>query len=58
VQEEKQRKVPTYKLLRQRDLLKLHLVNSGCGGAKQRTGCENQGVLHLAIKATKCKYNV
>jgi len=36
----------TYELLVDGDLLELHLVNSGRGGAQQRTGCEEAGGLH------------
>ena len=38
--------VDTYKLFRQRDLLELHLMHAGSGGAKQRTRCEEDGGLH------------
>ena len=36
----------TNQLLRQRNLLKLHLMNSGRSGAKQRTGCDESDALH------------
>lgn len=39
-------RVSTNQLLRQRDLLKLHLMDSGRGGAQQRTGREKNYVLH------------
>lgn len=35
-----------YKLFSKGDLLELHLVNSGLGGAEQRSCCE-KGALHL-----------
>lgn len=35
-------------LLGKRDLLKLHLVNTSCGGAEQRSGCCEYCALHLA----------
>lgn len=36
----------TYQLLRQRDLLKLHLMDAGRGGPQQRTGREKNCGLH------------
>ncbi len=36
----------TDKLLAQRHLLELHLVDSGARGAEQRGGCDGGSVLH------------
>lgn len=39
-------KTMTYKLLREWDLLELHLVDAGGGGAQQRAGGKEDGRLH------------
>ena len=36
----------TYKLLRKGNLLELHLVHTGGGGAQQRAGGDEDGRLH------------
>ena len=39
----------THKLLRERNLLELHLVDTSRSRAKQRTGCHERTALHLVV---------